>query len=147
MSIGAPCAAPAGSASTRRPDGRPGNLRRVEIRARDDAKPFITNDGSTIRSLLDRSNAPVTNQSLAEATIEAGEATTRHHHRVSEEIYYLVEGAGEMEVDGDVRQVGPGDAVLIPPGAWHRIAATGDGPVRLLCACAPPWTADDTYFD
>ena len=119
----------------------------MEIRALDDATPFITNDGSTIRSLLDRANAPVANQSLAEATIESGEATTRHHHRVSEETYYLVEGTGEMDVDGDVREVGPGDAVLIPPGAWHRIRATGDGPVRLLCACAPPWTADDTYFD
>ena len=123
------------------------NLRVVEIRARDAATPFVTTDGSTIRSLLDRSNAPVANQSLAEATIEAGESTTRHYHRVSEEIYYLVEGTGEMELDGEVREVGPGDAILIPPGAWHTIRATGDGPVRLLCGCAPPWSADDTYFD
>jgi mannose-6-phosphate isomerase-like protein (cupin superfamily) len=119
----------------------------VEIRARHEAVPFVTTDGSTIRSLLDRSNAPVANQSLAEATIAAGEATTRHYHRASEEIYYLVEGTGEREVDGDVRPVGPGDAILIPPGAWHRLRASGDGPVRLLCGCAPPWAADDTYFD
>ena len=109
-------------------------------------QPFVTTDGSTIRSLLDRSNAPVTNQSLAEATINAGESTTRHYHRVSEEIYYLVEGTGQMELDGEVRAVGPGDAILIPPGSWHTIRATGDGPVRLLCGCAPPWSADDTYF-
>ena len=56
----------------------------MEIRARDDATPFVTTDGSTIRSLLDRSNAPVANQSLAEATIGAGESTTRHYHRVAE---------------------------------------------------------------
>ena len=48
--------------------------------------------------------------------------------------------------DGEVRAVGPGDAILIPPGSWHTIRATGDGPVRLLCGCAPPWSADDTYF-
>ncbi|HMN97975.1 MAG TPA: cupin domain-containing protein [Miltoncostaeaceae bacterium] len=119
----------------------------MEIRARDDAEPFVTNDGSLIRSLLDRSNAPVANQSLAEATIGAGESTTRHHHRMSEEIYYLVEGTGEMELDGAVATVGPGDAILIPPGSWHAIRATGDGPVRLLCCCSPPWRADDTYFE
>jgi mannose-6-phosphate isomerase-like protein (cupin superfamily) len=119
----------------------------VEIRSRDQAEPFTTTDGSTIRSLLDRSNAPVANQSLAEATIEPGEGTVRHHHRIAEEIYYLIEGTGEMEIDGEVTTVGPGDAILIPPGAWHRIRAIGDGPVRLLCACAPPWSAEDTHFD
>lgn len=118
----------------------------MEIRSRDDAQPFITADGSTIRSLLDRSNAPVRNQSLAEATIAAGEATALHHHRLSEEIYYLVEGSGEMELDGHRSAVRAGDAILIPPGAWHQITATGPGALRLLCACAPPYSDDDTYF-
>ena len=118
----------------------------MEIRSRAQAEPFTTNDGSTIRSLLDRSNAAVAHQSLAEATIEAGQATLRHHHRESEEIYYLVEGSGEMEIDGERARVTAGDAILIPPGAWHQIRADAEGPVRLLCACAPPWRPDDTYF-
>jgi mannose-6-phosphate isomerase-like protein (cupin superfamily) len=118
----------------------------MEIRARDAAEPFVTTDGSTIRSLLDRSNAPVAHQSLAEATLAAGGSTVRHHHLVSEEIYYIVEGAGLMEIDGEERHVGVGDAILIPPGARHRIEASGDGPLRLLCACAPPWSAEDTHF-
>lgn len=118
----------------------------MEIRARDAAAPFVTTDGSTIRSLLDRSNAPVAHQSLAEATIEAGGSTVRHRHLVSEEIYYIVEGAGLMEIDGEERAVAVGDAILIPPGARHRIEASGEGPLRLLCACAPPWSAEDTHF-
>lgn len=118
----------------------------MEIRARDEAVPFTTVDGSTIRSLLDRSNAPVANHSLAEATIPAGEATVRHHHRVAEEIYYLLEGAGTMELDDRTRRVAAGDAILIPPGAWHRITADPDGPLRLLCSCSPPYSHDDTYF-
>lgn len=118
----------------------------MEIRSLALATPFVTTDGSTIRSLLDLSNAPVANQSLAEATIAPGESTIRHHHRVSEEIYYLVSGTGEMEIDGERVPVAVGDAILIPPGAWHQITATGDEPLRLLCACAPPWTAEDTHF-
>jgi mannose-6-phosphate isomerase-like protein (cupin superfamily) len=119
----------------------------MEIRARDAAVPFTTADGSTIRSLLDRSNAPVAHQSLAEATLGPGESTTRHHHRVAEEIYYLLEGAGTMELDGEARRVAAGDAVLIPPGARHRITADPGGPLRMLCCCAPPYDHADTYFD
>ena len=37
-----------------------------------------------------------------------------------------------MELDGEVREVGEGDAILIPPGAWHELRAGPDG-VRLLC--------------
>ena len=107
--------------------------------------PFTTKDGSTIRSLLDRTNAPVRQQSLAEATLPAGAATQRHYHRASEEFYFLLEGSGEMELDGETRVLHPGDAVLIPAGARHTITALS--PVRMLCCCAPPYSHDDTFFD
>ena len=107
--------------------------------------PFITKDGSTIRSILDRTNAPVQNQSLAEARVPAGGSTERHHHKLAEELYFILEGAGEIELDGERRMVGPGDAILIPPGAWHTIMAKE--PLRFLCCCAPPYAHEDTYFE
>lgn len=116
----------------------------MEIRNRDAQVPFTTKDGSTIRSLLDRSNAPVTHQSLAEASLPAGGSTQRHYHKVSEEFYYVLEGTGLMEIDGESREVGPGDAILIPAVAWHELQATT--PMRFLCCCAPPYAHDDTYF-
>ena len=108
-------------------------------------RPFTTKDGSTIRSILDRTNAPVEKQSLAEASLPAGRATDRHYHRASEELYFLLEGTGVMELDGAEREVGPGDAILIPPGAWHQIKATTA--LRFLCCCAPPYDHADTYFE
>ena len=68
-----------------------------------DAEPFTTADGSTIRSLLDLGTAPVRDQSLAEATLPRRRATERHYHRESEEIYYVLEGSGEIELDGERR--------------------------------------------
>ena len=118
----------------------------MDIRSYSQAEPFTTNDGSTIRSLLDLSVAPVVNHSLAEATLPAGDRTERHHHKVSEEIYYLIQGQALMEIDGEEREVGPGDAILIPPGSWHQITNTGDGDLRFLCSCSPPWQAEDTHF-
>lgn len=116
----------------------------MEIRQRENQAPFTTKDGSTIRSLLDLSNAPVAGQSLAEATLPAGAATDRHHHKLSEEFYYLLDGRGLMEIDGEEHEVGPGDAILIPAGAWHHIRAIE--PLRFLCCCAPPYAHEDTYF-
>jgi mannose-6-phosphate isomerase-like protein (cupin superfamily) len=108
-------------------------------------KPFTTKDGSQIRSILDLSNAPVKNQSLAEAFLPAAGATDRHYHRQSEEFYFLLEGEAQMEIDGEIRTVGAGDGILIPAGAWHRISTTGG--VRFLCCCAPPYSHDDTFFE
>ena len=117
----------------------------MEIRKYREQVPFTTKDGSTIRSLLDLSNAPVANQSLAEATIPAGGETERHYHKLSEEFYYLTSGRGVMEIDGTEREVLPGDAILIPAGAWHQIRAIE--PLAFLCCCAPPYAHEDTYFE
>ena len=75
----------------------------VIVRSLEEAEAFTTADGSTIRELLGLPTAPVRNQSLAEATLEPGQSTQRHYHREAEEIYYVVEGSGEMELDGEPR--------------------------------------------
>jgi mannose-6-phosphate isomerase-like protein (cupin superfamily) len=108
-------------------------------------KPFTTKDGSTIRSILDRTNAPVEMQSLAEATLPEGCATQRHYHKNSEEFYFILEGSGVMELDGESREVRTGDAILIPRHAWHQITAREA--LRFLCCCAPPYAHEDTYFN
>ena len=113
----------------------------MDVRSRDRAEPFTTKDGSTIRELM-----PAGNQSLAEATLAPGQQTERHYHAESEELYYLLGGEGEMEVDGERSAVAPGDAILIPPGAWHQITATGSSELRFLCCCAPPYEHTDTFF-
>jgi len=84
---------------------------------------------------------------LAEATLAPGQATQRHYHRASEEIYVVLDGEGEMELDGERRRVDVGDAIAIPPGAWHELRAGGDRPLRILCCCAPPYRHEDTFFE
>lgn len=124
---------------------RPARFRGMVIVNVTTQSPFTTKDGSTIRSILDQTNAPVQNQSLAEARVPAGSATQRHYHKLAEEFYFILKGSGIMEIDGEIRPVGPGDCVLIPPGAWHTI--TADEELRFLCCCAPPYSHDDTYFE
>ena len=108
-------------------------------------KPFITKDGSQIRSILDSTNAPVRNQSLAEASLPSGTSTQGHYHRTLEEFYFILEGRGVLQIGDEKREVGPGDCALIPPGAWHEITAAEN--LRFLCCCAPPYSHDDVYFE
>ena len=102
----------------------------MEVRNREQAESFTTLDGSTIRVLLDARAGGAFKQSLAEATLAPGAGTRRHYHARTEEIYVVLGGSGRMEVDGDECDVEPGDAILIPPGAWHEIKAA-DAELRL----------------
>ena len=119
----------------------------MEVRNREQSQAFTTLDGSTIRVLLDATLGGAREQSLAEASLPAGGSTQRHYHARTEEIYVLLEGSGEMEVEGDRRRVAPGDAILIPPGAWHEIRAEATEGLRFLCCCAPPYSDGDTFFE
>ena len=114
----------------------------MDAKSLDAVEAFVTKDGSTIRELH---HTKV--QSLAEATLEVEQATERHYHQVTEEIYFVLKGQGRMEVDGETTHVRPGDAVLIPAGAWHQLENNGTSELRILCCCAPAYSHDDTFFE
>lgn len=108
---------------------------------------FTTKDGSEIRELLAHRNSCIQKQSLAEARLPPGASTTPHYHPQTEEIYYILAGAGRMTIDGDTRDVGPGDAIAIPPGAIHTITNTSDATtLKFLCCCAPAYEHTDTVL-
>ena len=107
---------------------------------------FTTLDGSQIREWAGRVSLPAHNQSLAEATIPVGGATTEHYHRSTEELYLVSAGSGRLAIDGEEREVAEGDCALIPPGARHKLFNTGSGPLRVICACAPAYSDEDTVL-
>ena len=119
----------------------------MEVINRNDSAPFTTKDGSTIRSLLDRTNSSATRQSLAEALVPPGGATEPHRHPRAEEIYYILSGAGRITVGDETRDVRPLDAILIPPDTRHTIANTGPDDLIFLCCCAPPYSHEDTVLE
>jgi len=112
-----------------------------------EAVPFTTADGSTIRELLSHRNSSIRQQSLAEARLAPGQATTPHHHAVTEEIYYILSGSAAMTLGRETRPVGPGDAISIPPGMRHTIRNTGSDELVFLCTCAPAYEHTDTFLE
>jgi mannose-6-phosphate isomerase-like protein (cupin superfamily) len=118
----------------------------TNIVQRDRTHPFVTKDGSIIRELLAHRNSAIRNQSLAEATVPPGVRTESHHHAVSEEIYYVLSGHGQVRLDGTSHPVGPGDAIAIPPGCVHWIENTGNDDLVFLCCCSPAYEHEDTFL-
>jgi mannose-6-phosphate isomerase-like protein (cupin superfamily) len=118
----------------------------MDIKNLADMTPFITKDGSEIRELLAHRNSAIRNQSLAEARIPAGGSTQEHYHPRTEEIYFITAGTGRMRIEGEMREVKPGDAIAIPPGRRHKLWNTGAETLRLLCCCAPAYEHEDTVI-
>jgi mannose-6-phosphate isomerase-like protein (cupin superfamily) len=112
----------------------------------DDTAPFVTKDGSEIRELLAHRNSCIRNQSLAEARVAPGQTTQPHYHPQTEEIYYILQGQGRMRIDSECRDVGPGDAIAIPPGSPHQITNIGEQTLIFLCCCAPGYEHSDTVL-
>ena len=118
----------------------------MDIKNLADVPPFITKDGSEIRELLAHRNSAIRNQSLAEARLPVGTSTQEHYHPKTEEIYYITHGIGRMRIEGELRDVKPGDAIAIPPGQKHKLWNTGTETLRLLCCCAPAYEHADTVI-
>ena len=118
-------------------NGKSSNAGAMDINNLADVPAFITKDGSEIRELLAHRNSAIRNQSLAEARLPVGASTQEHYHPKAEEIYYITHGTGRMRIEGELRDVKPGDAIAIPPGKKHKLWNTGTEVLRLLCCCAP----------
>ena len=66
-----------------------------------------------------------------------------HYHQRLTEVYYLLGGAGHLELDGAEVPVEPGLAVLIKPGCRHRAV----GELQVLVMALPAFDPADEWFD
>jgi len=78
--------------------------------------------------------------------VEISRDSRTHYHRRLTEVYYFLEGEGQMELDGKLHAVRPGMAVLIPPGTRHR-AVPGKSPMKVLNFVVPRFDPQDEWFD
>jgi uncharacterized cupin superfamily protein len=70
-----------------------------------------------------------------------GQASTRHRHRTTEELYLLLEGSGRARVEAEVLTMGPGDAVLVEPGTVRQLFNDTEADQLWLVVGAPPEVA------
>ncbi len=118
----------------------------MNVVKRDEVPVLEGGPGELIRELagLARTNAQLL--SLAEVTITPNGGASEHYHRQMEEVYYLLHGQARLTVNDETRIVGPGDTIVIPPGARHKIVNVGATDVVMIVACAPAWHEEDNVF-
>ena len=61
----------------------------------------------------------------AEVTVEPGWSLGYHEHHGESETFYILQGFGDFDDNGTVRQVKPGDVTFTPSGSGHALVNTG----------------------
>lgn len=56
-----------------------------------------------------------------------------HTHKTHEELYVIVAGEGQFQVDGKVFPVGEGSVVRVSPAGRRSLRNTGAGPMTMIC--------------
>jgi quercetin dioxygenase-like cupin family protein len=83
--------------------------------------------------------------------LEPGEAPPLHTHHEAEQVFFVLEGQGEMGVGPDAAErhpLRPGDFVRTPPGVPHQVRCTGDSRFVYLsidCFTAGPPAEEPTW--
>ena len=70
---------------------------------------------------------------------ERGSEQNVHSHQGREQVYVVVQGRGAMRVGDEIEEVGPGTAILVPPGTDHSIRNVGDEKLIYVSATSPPF--------
>lgn len=65
--------------------------------------------------------------------LTSGNSMEGHDHP-TEEFYMVMSGEGIVTVGEETAQVGPGDVIAIPPGAWHTMTCKEGGQPFLWAA-------------
>jgi mannose-6-phosphate isomerase-like protein (cupin superfamily) len=78
-----------------------------------------------------------TNFSLGFVTLEPSGGQVPWHNQEQEEVYFIVEGTGEMCLGTERRAVQGGQAVYIPGGVFHQLTNTGSTPMTMIYCYGP----------
>ena len=87
-----------------------------------DNETYLLKDNKTLNNLV-----------LSSTLLNPFKQTTGHNHSGQEEVYFFVSGSGKMLLDDETFEVGEGDVVLIPDGAFHRVINDTAEPFYFVC--------------
>ena len=101
-------------------------------------------DGSQIRLLLTTDRG-----GIAHCTLEPGQVSQAEAHKAVEEIWYFLEGRGQVwrkPCDPAVIEVFPGMSLTVPTGTHFQFRNNGETALRFLIVTMPPWPGKDEAY-
>ena len=109
-----------------------------EIACLDGLDPIRCPCGWTRRAFVSTDGAPASMH-----LVQIEEDSRAHYHKLTTEIYLVLEGEGEIELDGTAVPLRPMTAVLIKPGCRHRAS----GNLKIINVAIPTFDPADEWFD
>jgi len=104
-----------------------------------DCPEFLAGDHCRLREMLHPDKRDLRlRYSLAHAMVPAGKTTTPHRLTTSE-VYFIIQGQGQMHIDDEISKVTVSDTVYIPPHAVQYITNTGAHELTFICIVDPAW--------
>jgi quercetin dioxygenase-like cupin family protein len=95
--------------------------------------------GTTNRRLIGPETVGAKNVEMLLGVIEKGAGAAMHAHPGVEQVCYLLEGSATIELDGERREMQPGDACFFPADVMHKFTATSEKPAKVLVVYCPPY--------
>ncbi len=87
-------------------------------------------------------NMPYDTFSSGIQVMPPGGEVREHGHKQNHELVFVYEGAGEVEIDGEVTAIVPGTTVLFARNCTHLIRNTGPGDLKMFWVFFPPGLED-----
>ncbi|MCC6127326.1 MAG: cupin domain-containing protein [Pirellulales bacterium] len=77
------------------------------------------------------------NFSIGNVVLDANGGQVPWHNQQQEEVYFVIEGTGEMCLGEERQIVTAGQAAYIPSGVFHQLTNVGETPLRMLYCYGP----------
>jgi mannose-6-phosphate isomerase-like protein (cupin superfamily) len=74
---------------------------------------------------------------LGYVTLEPDGGQVPWHNQEQEEVYFVLEGTGEMCLGEERQEIRSGEAVYIPSGVFHQLTNIGPEPLRMIYCYGP----------
>lgn len=77
------------------------------------------------------------NFSMGNVTLDPKGGQVPWHNQEQEEVYFVIEGTGEMCLGEERQTVTGGQMVFIPSGVFHQLTNIGETPLRMIYCYGP----------
>lgn len=103
-------------------------------------------EAPTVRSECGQSTRPLTykDTEVCNLHVTVIKDSTKHYHRATTEVYYILQGRGKMELNDDVIDIEPGLIIYIEPYVAHRLVS--EEGVQTIVFGVPAYRPDDEFY-
>jgi quercetin dioxygenase-like cupin family protein len=109
---------------------------------RKNSAPRYKRDNIVSYLLVSQSTSESEKLTVTMVEMEPGGKQHIHAHD-PEQMYYILEGSGEMTVNEETSEVNAGDCIFFASQAKHGLINTGKSTLRYLSAASPSFTASE----